>query len=118
MTKKVTGKELEKLIEGVLSEKDSFNQQDLGKYFANTFSKGDVETGSDTGLRSVPLDSFFADDGLATKGPPTNELSVTDIQHYIDNPQEIDTKIQSQLIAVKKQGSDNWQKQRIQKQKA
>ena len=101
MSKKVTGNDLKKLLEGVLSEK--MTRDDFSKYITAQISAIDVaKQGQDTGLDTVTIDTLYDPDGLAATEEPTDDLQLSDVQYYVDNPKKINTKIQSHLIALTK----------------
>jgi hypothetical protein len=101
MTKKVTGNDLKKLLEGVLSEK--MTREDFSKYITAQIGAIDVaKQGQDTGLDTVTIDTLYDPDGLAATIDPADDLQLSDVQYYVDNPKKINTKIQSHLIALTK----------------
>ena len=87
MSKKVTGNDLKKLFEGVLSEK--MTRDDFSKYITAQISAIDVaKQGQDTGLDTVTIDTLYDPDGLATTEEPTDDLQLSDVQYYVDNPKK------------------------------
>ena len=105
MSNKIKGKDLGKMIkEALLSEVDmSVFQSMIGSNFpASEFQKGE-----ETGLTDV---NFQAIQDFAKAAPDDDELDEKDVQHFMDNPDLIDTKVQSVLIAIKRLGSERWLK--------
>jgi hypothetical protein len=103
MSKKVTSTDLEKLIkEALLSEVD----MDVFKsMIGSNFPASEFQRGEETGLTDV---NFQTIQDFAKAAPDEGELDEKDIQHFMDNPDLIDTKVQSVLIAIKRLGDESW----------
>lgn len=113
MSKKVTGTDLEKLIkEALLSEVD---MSVLRSMIGTNFPASEFQKGEETGLTDI---NFQTIQDFAKAAPDNDELDEKDIQHFMDNPDLIDTKVQSVLIAIKRLGDESWLKNQVTRTKA
>ena len=113
MTNKVGKDELKKLFESAMNEIDLSVYTDSSTgLFKTKLSDTDISSGADTGLVGVSADDL---EGFAKTKPEEGQLDDNDIQHFIDNPDQIDTKTQSILIAIARTGSESWLQGRVDK---
>lgn len=110
MSKKVTSTDLEKLIkEAMLSEVDMNVLQSM---IGTNFPASQFQKGEETGLTDV---NFQTIQDFAKAAPEDDELDEKDIQYFMDNPDLIDTKVQSVLIAIKRLGDEKWLKSQVER---
>ena len=99
MANKLTKEKLDLLIEQVFNE--DFSREELSQVFPKKITGADLSKGRDTGLPSTGsedvIDNVFAP-------PPDDKLSEKDIRYFIENPEKIDVKVQSGLIAISRVG--------------
>ncbi len=93
-------KTLDVLIREVINE--DFNADTWGKIMPKKVSGADISKGGASGLPDVDPNDLF--NNLKTSGTNKTKLDATDIEYYIKNPKEINTKVQSQLIAISRMG--------------
>jgi hypothetical protein len=84
----------------VLSE--DFTSATWNKMMPKKISGAEISKGGSSGLPDVIPTDLFND--LKVVGAKKSNLDITDIEYYIKNPKEINTKVQSQLITISRMG--------------
>jgi hypothetical protein len=108
MSNKIKGKDLGKMIrEALLSEVDMSVFQSM---VGTNFSASEFQKGEETGLTDV---NFQTIQDFAKAAEDEDELDEKDVEYFMDNPDLIDTKVQSVLIAIKKLGDEKWLKNQV-----
>ena len=101
---KLDSNELDKLILEALGRVDEkFNLADLEKGLGK-INPGDVKRGADPlAMKQILAKDIF--NNMKDKGTDPSHLDITDVEHYVNNPEEITTPVQRRLITISRSGN-------------